>query len=683
MSPLSSSNPLLEEWTGPYGGVPPFDAVRIEHFAPALEVGMREMLVEVDRIAGEPEPPTFANTVEALERAGRCLARVRTIYGIWGSSMTTAEFLAVEREMNPRIAAHSDRIRQNQDLFRRLEAVCTSPEIAGRPPDQQRLAWLYYSDFVRRGATLDAEDRRRVSEINEALSGLFTTFRANVLADEEHFVLLESESDLAGLPRSFLDAAAESAARRGLGGGWVIANIRSATETFLTYSERRDLRERVWRLFAGRGEMGGERDNRPIVEEIVGLRAERARLLGYRSHAHLRLAFEMAGTPERALELMDAVWPPAMEKVREDLVDILRIVDEEGGELPVEPWDYRFYAEKLRGRRFDLDQVEVMQYLPLDGLCDAMFWVARELFGLEFRAVGDVPVFHEDVRVWAVRDRSGRHVGLWYFDPFTRSGKRSGAWMSVYRPQERLDGEVPTLVSNVMNVSKGAPGEPVLLSWSDASTLFHEFGHALNGLASDVVYPMLSGLPPERDYVEFPSQILEYWLSTPEVLRRFATHHRTGEPMPEGLMERLQRAATFNQGLKTIEYLASALVDMQIHLSTERPADIGAIERDLLAARGLPPEVRMLHRPPHFSHLFAGENYSASYYSYLWADMLAADAFEAFTENGGAYDRDVARRLVEHVFSVGSAIAPAESFRRFRGRDPRLEPLMRRRGFLL
>jgi peptidyl-dipeptidase Dcp len=676
-------NPLLAEWRGPYGGVPPFDRVEVGHFQPALEAAMAENLAEIDRIAADPAAPTFDNTIAALERAGRTLNRVQTAYGVWSSTMNTPEFQAVEREMAPRLAAFYDRITQNEALFRRIDAVYGSPGRAQLTPEQQRLAWLYHNNFVRAGARLDAASKARLSEINQQLAGLFTRFNQNVLADEtNHFLTLRSEADLAGLPQSLRDAAAAAANARGLQGAWVINNTRSAMDPFLTFSERRDLREQAWRLFVSRGERGGEHDNNQIISDILALRAERAALLGYPTHAHWRLENTMAKTPERAVELMEAVWTPAVARVRQEVADMQALARREGASLTIEPWDYRFYAEKVRRERYDLDQNEVKEYLQLEKLREGMFWAAGELFGYNFRAAENVPVYHPDVRVWEVTDRdSSRHVGLFYFDPYARPGKRSGAWMNAYRRQERFDAEVTTIVSNNSNFVKGQPGEPVLISWDDARTLFHEFGHALHGLASDVTYPSLAGTAVFRDYVEFPSQLLEHWLSTPEVLQRFAVHYRTGEPIPQRLVDRIERAATFNQGFATTEYLASALVDMRLHLAGAQRIDPQAFERETLAALGMPREIVMRHRTPHFLHVFGSDGYSAGYYSYLWSDVLTADAAEAFTEAGGFYDPAIAQRLRQHIFSVGNTIDPAEGYRGFRGRDPRIDALMRKRGF--
>jgi peptidyl-dipeptidase Dcp len=676
-------NPLLAEWTGPYGGVPPFDRVRVDDFEPALEAAMAENLDEVDLIAGSPATPSFDNTIAALERAGATLDRVQTVYGIWSANVSTPEFQAVQRVMAPRLAAFYDRIIQNEALFRRIEAVYQSSEQDRLTPEQQRLAWLYFTNFARAGARLAAAEKASLSAINQRLAELFTAFNQNVLGDEtDHTLVLESEADLAGLPASVRDAAAAEAEGRGLAGKWVITNTRSSMEPFLTYADRRDLRERGWRMWVDRGDMGGERDNNAIITEILQLRAERAGLLGYETHAHWRLENTMAGTPGRAKELMEAVWVPAVARVAEEVADMQALARAQGQTLEIQPWDYRYYAEKVRKERFDLDQNEVKPYLQLDRLRDGMFWVAGELFGFEFHPIDDVPVFHPDVRVWEVTARSdGRHVGLFYFDPYARAGKRSGAWMNAYRRQHRVDGDVTTIVSNNSNFVKGRPGEPVLISWDDAETLFHEFGHALHGLASSVTYPSLAGTAVARDYVEFPSQLLEHWLATPEVLQRFAVHYRTSEPIPQELVDRIERAATFNQGFATTEYLASGLIDMKLHLAGDRPIDPKTFERETLAAMGMPPQIVMRHRSPHFGHIFGGDSYSAGYYSYLWSDVLTADAFGAFLEAGGPYDPVVARRLHDHVFSVGNTIDPADGYRLFRGRDARVDALMEKRGF--
>ncbi len=680
---VTSTNPLLAPWSGLHGGVPPFDRIEVAHFKPALEAAMAENLAEIDRIANDPAAPAFENTIAALERTGRTLTRVETAYGVWSSTLNSPEFQAVEREMEPKLAAFNDQIYQNAPLFRRIEAVYNSPEKARLTPEQQRLTWWYHNNFVRAGARLDAAAKARVSQINQELAGLFTRFSQNVLADETNqFLVIENESDLAGLPQSLRDAAAAAATAKGHPGKWVITNTRSSVDPFLTYSDRRNLREKAWRMFTDRGDLGGATDNNRIISQILQLRAERARLLGYETHAHWRLENTMAKTPERAVELMEAVWKPAVARVKEEVADMQVLANREGANITIEPWDYRYYMEKVRKAKFDLDQNEVKQYLQLEKLREGMFWAAGELFNFRFTPVSNIPVYHPDVRVWEVTDRTtGQHVGLWYFDPYARAGKRSGAWMNAYRRQERFQTPTTTIVSNNSNFVKGNPGEPVLISWDDAETLFHEFGHALHGLSSNVNYPSLAGTAVARDYVEFPSQLLEHWLSTPQVLQRFALHHQTGEPIPQRLVERIQRASTFNEGFATTEYLASAIVDMRMHLAGSQKIDADAFERRVLADIGMPREIVMRHRSPHFLHIFSGDSYSAGYYSYLWSDTLTADAAEAFTEATGFYDPNVAKRLRQYVFSVGNTIDPAEAYKQFRGREAKIDALMRKRGF--
>ena len=679
----NADNPLLAKWEGPYGGVPPFDKVKVELFKPALEAALAERLAEIEKIAANPEAPNFENTIAALERAGRTFERVTAVYGVWGGTMASAEFQAVQREMAPRLAAASDQITQNEALFNRIKAVYNSPEKAKFSPEQQRLSWLYNTNFVRAGAQLDAKAKARLSTINQQLAGLYTRFSQNVLAEEtDQILVLKTEADLAGLPASVRDAAGAAAVTKKLPGAWVIVNTRSSIDPFLTYSDRRDLREKAWRMFVNRGDNGGERDNNAIITEILQLRAERAKLLGYSTHAHWRLENAMAKTPERAMELMEAVWKPAVARVNQEVADMQALADKEKAGIKIEPWDYRYYQEKVRRERYDLDRNEVKQYLQLEKLREGIFWVAGELFGFNFTPVTSVPVYHPDVRVWEVTDRdSKRHIGLWYFDPYARAGKRSGAWMSAYRSQQKADGAITTIVSNNSNFVKGKPGEPVLISWDDATTMFHEFGHALHGLNSNVTYRSLAGTAVARDYVEFPSQLLEHWLSTPEVLQRFAVHYQTGKPIPQTLVDRIKRSETFNEGFDTTEYLASALVDMKLHLASDQKIDPDAFEKETLAQLGMPKELVMRHRTPHFSHVFSSDAYSAGYYSYLWSDVLTADAFGAFVEAGGPYDRSVAERLRKYIFSVGNTVDPAEGYRAFRGRDAKVDALMRKRGF--
>ena len=583
--------------------------------------------------------------------------------------------------MNPYV---NDKINQNEALFKRIEAVYNSPEKAKLTPEQQRLSWLYYTNFVRSGAKLNAADKKRLSEINQHLAGLFTKFGQNLLAEENNqYVALGTEADMVGLPQSLKDAAAAAASSKKVANAaGIIVNTRSSVDPFLTYSTRRDLREKVWKMFINRGDNGNEYDNNAIISETLQLRAERAKLLGYQTHAHWRLENQMAKTPENTLKLMETVWPAAVARVKEEVADMQEVANKEGAKITIEPWDYRFYAEKVRKEKYDLDQNEVKPYLQLDKIRDAMFFVAGELFNFSFTPVNDVPVYHPDVSVWEIRDKtSGKHIGLWYFDPYARDGKRSGAWMNAYRNQERFDKEITTIVSNNSNFVKGKPGEPVLISWDDATTMFHEFGHALHGLSSNVSYPSLSGTNVARDFVEFPSQLLEHWLATPEVLQKYAVHYQTGKPIPQELVDKINKASTFNEGFDTTEYLSSALVDMKLHLAGSQKIDPDKFERETLAALGMPKELVMRHRTPQFAHAFSSDGYSAGYYSYLWSDVLTADAFGAFTEGKGPYDKAVGASLVKNIFSIGNTVDPAEAYHKFRGMDPKVEALMKKRGF--
>jgi peptidyl-dipeptidase Dcp len=676
-------NILLAEWKGPYNGVPAFDKMNIEDLKPALEAGMALQLEEIDAIANNPDPPTFENTIVAKERTGRELDRVFAFWGLWRSNVSTPESREVQKEMAPKLAEFRTKITQNAALFERIKAVYESDEMKSLRPDQQRLAWLVYDDFARNGATLEGEARQRYAEIDMRLAELQTQFSNNVLADEEGYVQYITDEQLSGLPDSFVRAAAAAATERGHEGQYAITNTRSSMDPFLTFSDERDLREKVWRSYYSRGDNGDEHDNNAIIPEILRLRHERVRLLGYDNYAQWRLENRMAKEPSRALELMQAVWPAALARVEEEIVDMQAVADAEGAGITIAPWDYRYYAEKVRKAKYDLDSDEFKQYLQLEKLREAMFFVAAELFNFEFTPVeqGSVPVFHEDVNVWEIKDKtSGEHIGLWYLDPYARTGKRSGAWATSYRSHENIDGEKTVLASNNSNFIEGAPGEPVLISWDDARTLFHEFGHALHYLSSTVDYPTLNG--GVRDYTEFQSQLLERWLLTDAVIDTYLVHHETGEPIPDELVARIKKAATFNQGFVTTEYLASALMDMKYHTTDPTQLDTDAFERASLAELNLPDEIVMRHRSPHFGHIFSSEGYSAGYYGYMWADVLTSDAAEAFREApGGFYDKELAKKLVDNLFTVRNAVDPAEAYRAFRGRDARIDALMRDRGF--
>jgi peptidyl-dipeptidase Dcp len=696
-----AESPLLAPWQGPWGGVPPFGKFKVAEIKTAMEEGMARNLAEIDQIAAHPEPATFDNTVVAMERAGWPLDRASAVYGVYTSTMNDAEMQAIEADLSPKLAAFNDKIVQNAKLYARLAALYEKRDALGLTPEQQRLLWLVHKEFVRQGARLAGPEKKKLSELNQELASLSTKFTQNILAEEgTQMVLLTSEADLAGLSPSLREQAAAAAVSRGKPGQWAVLNTRSSVDPFLTYSTRRDLREKVWRMFVMRGDNGDAHDNNGIITQILQLRAQKAKLLGHPTWAHWKLEDQMAKTPERALALMEAVWKPAVLRVHEEVADMQKIADQEKagirggagsagdgrspkGGAPIEPWDYRFYAEKVRKWKYDLDESEMKPYLQLEKLREGMFWVGGQLFGFKFVPItdGSIPVYHPDVRVWEVQDSSGKHVGLWYFDPYARPGKNSGAWMNEYRRQSRVAGEVPVIVSNNANFVKGKPGEPILISWDDATGMFHEFGHALHGLNSNVTYPSLSGTNVPRDYVEFPSQLLEHWLSTRALLDRSALHEKTGQPIPTELVEKIERAKTFNQGFATVEYLSAALVDMKLHLAGAQPIDPRKFEKETLAELGMPKEIVMRHRTPQFQHVFSGDGYSAGYYSYLWSDTLSADAWEAFLEAGGPYDREVASRLQRYVFSAGNTVDPADGYRSFRGRDPGIAALMRKRGF--
>ena len=678
----TSGSVMWRPWNGPYGGVPPWHLVQPDQFIAAFDEAIGLAQQEMEAIGRNPAPPTFENTIVALEKSGRALNRLQAIFGVHASNLNVGPMPDIQRTVMPRLAEFADSITQNEQLFARIAAVYEGDEMASLTTAQKRLVEDRYKTFVRQGAKLNTEDKARLAKINKRLASLFADFSQHVLDDERDYVTwIDNRADLDGLPDSIVDAMAAAAAERGQAGKWAVTNTRSSMEPFLTYANNRGLREQVWRNYYNRGDNGDARDNNGIISEILKLRAMRAKLLGYATHAHWRLERQMAKTPDAAMDLMMKVWPKAVARVREEVADMQQIADEEGAAIRIEPWDYRHYAEKVRKAKFDLDFNEVKPYLQLEKLREAMMWCAGQLYGLQFQPVQYVPVFHPDVRVWEVTNTSGDHVGLWYLDPYAREGKRSGAWMTDYRAQENMGEPLSPIVSNNCNFIKGTAGAPVLISWDDAVTLFHEFGHALHGLLSQVEYPSQSGTSVARDYVEFPSQLNEHWLSTPEVLSRFAVHFQTGEPMPAELAEKIERAATFNQGFETVEYLASALVDMKLHLAGDVDIHPDAFERLTLEDLGMPREIVMRHRTPQFSHIFADDGYSAGYYSYLWSDALTADAAEVFVETGSFFDKEVAKKLHDDIMSVGDTVDPADGFRAFRGRNVDTTALLRKRGF--
>tara|TARA_R110000850_G_scaffold277151_1_gene424809 strand:+ start:1682 stop:3838 length:2157 start_codon:yes stop_codon:yes gene_type:complete len=680
---MTQDNTLLKEWGGSYQGVPAFDTMQLADLKPAMETAMERHLAEIDSIANNPEAPTFENTLLAMEKAGSAINRVFTYYGIWSSNMSTPEFREIQQELSPKISEYNSKISQNKALFERIKAVYENSLENPLPPEAQRLTELTHQEFEMSGANLNEEDKKRYAAINKELSSLYTTFSNNVLHDEESYVTYITEDQLSGLPESFVKAAAKAAAERGEEGKYAITNTRSSMDPFLTYSDERDLREKVWRTYYSRGDNQDEYDNNEVITQILKLRHERVLLLGFDNYAEWRLQDRMAKTPKNAMTLMETVWPAALERVEEEVAEMQAIAIAAGDDITIAPWDYRYYAEKVRQSTYDLDSDEVKQYLELGNLTDALFYVAGELFKYNFSPItdGSVPVFHEDVKVWEVtHHRTNNHIGLFYLDPFARQGKRSGAWATQYRSHANYDGKRTVLASNNSNFVKAPEGEPVLISWDDAETYLHEFGHALHFLSSEVKYPTLnSGV---RDYTEFQSQLLERWLYTDEVINRFLRHHETDEVIPEELVAKIKKASTFNQGFATTEFLASALMDMKYH--TTDPANINPreFERETLKELGMPEEIVMRHRSPHFGHVFSSEGYATAYYGYLWADVLTSDAAEAFEEApGGFYDKELADKLVRYLFAPRNAMDPAEAYRLFRGRDATIDALMRDRGF--
>jgi peptidyl-dipeptidase Dcp len=681
MTPLpTADNPFFRQWTPP-DEVPPFAQIRPEHFAPAYARAFAEHEAEIAAIAANPEPPDFANTIAALELSGRTLARVEHVFGLLVGADSDDALLEIERETAPQVATHWNKFRTNPALFARIDALMQRVATLGLSAEQARVLERYHTAFRRAGAALDSAAKARLAEIVERLAELGTAFSQNVLADEQAFTLaLNDEAELAGLPDFMREAMKSDAEERGLE-GHVVTLSRSSAEPFLQFAKRRDLREKIYRAFISRGDNGGPTDNKAIIAEMVGLRAERARLLGYSDFAHYRLDDAMAKTPTAVRNLLDTVWTRARARAKADRDALQALVQDEGGNFALAPWDWRYYAEKLRKQRCDVDEAAIKPYLNLERMIEAAFYTAGRLFDVTFSERTDVPVWHPDVRVWAVHDRGGAEIGLFFGDYFARPSKRSGAWMTSLRDQEKLAGDIRPLIVNVCNFAKAAAGEPTLLSFDDARTLFHEFGHALHGLLSAVTYPWISGTNVATDFVELPSQLYEHWLEQPDILRRFARHYQTGKPMPEELLQRLIAARNFNQGFATVEYLASAIVDLDFHsLDAAGSIDPTAFEAGELKRIGMPEEIAMRHRPTHFDHIFSGGGYAAAYYSYMWSEVLDADAFEAFEETGDIFDPATAKKLRDTIYAAGGARDPVDAYTAFRGRLPSPEALLRKRG---
>jgi peptidyl-dipeptidase Dcp len=680
---LVVENALLKEWTGPYGGVPAFDLMKIEDVKAAMLTGMELNLEDIEVIANNADAPTFENTIAEMERAGQELDRGFAYYGILSANMSSPEFRDIQTELAPLFSEFESKITQNEKLFQRIKSVYDASLEKPLDKDQQRVVDLTYKKFAMNGAELSPEKKASYAAINKELSSLYTKFSNNVLHDEENYVTYLTEEQLEGLSEGFIKSAARIATNKGQEGKYAITNSRSSMDPFLTYSTERELRQQVWTNYYSRGDNNDEYDNNELIADILKLRRKRVELLGHKNFAEWRLQDRMAKTPENAMDLMEAVWPAAIARVAEEVADMQAVAIAYGDDISIESWDYRFYAEKVRKEKYDLNSDEVKQYLQLDKLTEAMHYVAGRLFNYNFTPIpeGTIPVYQEDVKVWEVTDKtSGDNIGLWYLDPYAREGKRSGAWANTFRGHSSFDGEKNVLATNNSNFVKPAPGEALLISWDDATTFFHEFGHALHFFSSTVKYPTLNG--GVRDYTEFQSQLLERWLSTDEVINNYLVHNETGEPMPAELVAKIKNAATFNQGFSTTEYLASAIMDMKFHVADPTNIDVDKFERETLAELNMPKELPMRHRTPHFGHVFSGEGYATAYYGYMWADVLTADASEAFAEApGGFYDEQMAAKLVKYLFAPRNSMDPAEAYRLFRGRDAKIEALMRDRGF--
>lgn len=673
-----AANPLIAPWTGPYGGVPPWDKVKPELFPAAFEAALAERKRDYDRIANNPAKPTFANTFVPMQNAGQTLNRVMTLFGVMTGNMNTPAYQALDREWSPKLSRASDEITFNPKLFARIEAIYKARDTSGLDAQQKRLVTRTYDSFVRQGAKLTPAQKEELSAFNQNLAINFSEFSQRLLADEGTAIIVTDEARLAGLPDSVKAVAKAAAAERGQQ-GWAIVNTRSAVDPVLTFATDRALREQVWRAFTKRGDNGDINDTKATIARIVKLRANRAHLLGFKTHADWRMQDTMAKTPAAAMDLMMRVWPAAKARVAEEVRDMQAIADKDGAKITIEPWDYRFYQEKVRKSRYDLDQAELKPYFELNNIIQGSLYAANRLYGLEFKEItGTVPVFEPNMRVWHVT-RNGKEVGLFYRDDFARTGKRSGAWANTYRGQRNLPPVQTVLSSNNNNFAKGAKGEPVLISLDDAETLFHEFGHAIHAMLQNVTYPGLAGTP--RDFVEYPSQVNEHWLLTRDVLDKYARHYKTGQPMPQALLDKIKASETFNQGFATTEYLSSAIVDMKLHTIPDGIVDPAAFEATTLREIGMPRQLVMRHRLPQFNHLFSSDSYSAGYYSYLWSETMDADTFAAFEEAGSPWDKATADRFARILLSTGNETDRAEAYRAFRGRDPDVNALLKQRGF--
>ena len=676
-----TANPLLTEWTTPFE-LPPFSKIEPSHFEEAFDVSMAEARAEIDAVADQAAPATFENTVVALETSGKALSKVaRTFFNLSGAH-TNEALQKIERDLAPKLAKHSSDTLLNAKLYGRIATLWDEKDSLRLRPEDAKVLERYYKMFQRAGAGLEPDDKARMADLSQKLATLGTSFSQNVLKDEsEYQLVLETEEDRAGLPDFLIAAAAEAAKERGHDGKHVITLSRSSIEPFLQFSTNRRLREEAFKAWSARGENQGDTDNRAIIKDTLELRAERARLLGFDSFAAFKLDDTMAKTPGNVRDLLTKVWTPAVARANEEAEKLGEMAQSLGENHEIEAWDWRYYSEKVRKAEHDLDEAELKPYLQLDKMIAAAFDTATRLFGVTFRELKDVPVYHPDVRAFEVLNSDGSHKGLFIGDYFARPSKRSGAWMSAFRSQHKLNGGETPIIVNVMNFSKGAAGEAALLTFDDARTLFHEFGHGLHGLLSDVTYPMISGTSVARDFVELPSQLYEHWLSEPEVLSKFAIHYKTGEPMPKALLDKLLAATNFNQGFATVEYTACALLDLELHLLDDPSSfDAVAFEKAELAKIGMPKAITMRHRIPHFQHVFSGDGYSSGYYSYMWSEVMDADAFGAFKEAGDIFDKDTADKLLTNIYSAGGRPDPEDAYVAFRGRAPKIDALLEGRG---
>ncbi|WP_033926528.1 M3 family metallopeptidase [Sphingomonas sp. 35-24ZXX] len=671
---------IYQDWTGPYEGVPPWDQVSTAAFPAAIQAAMDELKAEYEAIATDKSEPTFQNTNLALEMAGDKMDRVFAMWGVYTSNLADKQVRALQAEWAPKISKFYNELTLDPRILARIKSVYDRRQTLGLDAKQMRLLERDYDGLVRGGALLDDAAKAQLIAINGQLAGLYSTFNEKLQADEEKYIVITDKAELAGLPDSFV-ASLKSAAEERKVDGWVLVNTRSVMQPVLENATNRALREKVWRSYVMRGDNQDANDTNATIAQILKLRQQRAELLGFKTHAYLRMDDTMAKDPARAMDLMMKVWPAAVARVRQEVADMQAVADQEGAGLKIEPWDYRFYSEKVRKAKYDLDQNEIKPYFQLSKMIQGMFDAAGKLYDLEFKEnTGEVPVFHPDVTTYVVTNKlTGENVGLFYMDAYARTGKRSGAWATSYRAQQRLGGDRNVLASNNNNFVKPAPGEPALISLDDASTLFHEFGHALHSLLTDVEYPGLRGTP--RDFVEYPSQVNEKWLLTPYILQNYATHSKTGEPIPAELLQKINASETFNQGFSTVEYLSSAIVDMKLHNRTDPVADPRAFEKATLAEIGMPSQMVMRHRLPQFGHLFSSDSYSAGYYSYLWSETMDADTWAAFEESGDVWNREIADRFRKTLLSTGNESERVEAYRAFRGRDPDVNALLKRRGF--